>query len=334
MNSPTHNRIRVYIAGPLSSSGDRRQNVKRAMQAALELIRAGYSPLCPHLTDALDPTDSLGHETWIQVCLPWVRVSQAVLRLSGPSKGADRECEEADWLDIPVVRSIDELAEIPFIVECQQPSHPNRIYLVGAHSTGKTTLARWIARTYDLPLVTEVVRSILGEQELTLESMDGDIDAWDQFQRQVFPRQIEAESKHPDGFVSDRAFDNIAYAALKTRIAGEVFNSARYANYVHSLKQNARIFFVRPHPELIRADGVRTDLDLASVYRIDGMIQQLLETSGLNYVPVDSMNMRDRIRLVEAVLGTPRAKPCPSSRPPNAPAKAPTNSARNAMAPA
>ena len=37
---------------------------------------------------------------------------------------------------------------------------PGRVYLVGAHSTGKTTLARYIRDHYGLPMISEVARSV------------------------------------------------------------------------------------------------------------------------------------------------------------------------------
>jgi hypothetical protein len=36
-----------------------------------------------------------------------------------------------------------------------------RIYFVGAHATGKTTLARYVRDRYGLKLISEVARSIL-----------------------------------------------------------------------------------------------------------------------------------------------------------------------------
>ena len=36
----------------------------------------------------------------------------------------------------------------------------HRIYFVGAHSTGKTTLARWVRDRFDLPMIAEVGASI------------------------------------------------------------------------------------------------------------------------------------------------------------------------------
>ena len=32
----------------------------------------------------------------------------------------------------------------------------DRIYFVGAHSTGKTTMARWVRDRYGLPMIAEV----------------------------------------------------------------------------------------------------------------------------------------------------------------------------------
>lgn len=99
-------RHRVYVSGPLSSSGDREQNVRRAMQAGLDLINAGFAPLVPHLTHFMDGTDSLGHDTWLDVDLQWVRAADAVLRLPGESKGADIEVWHANDVSIPVYHSV------------------------------------------------------------------------------------------------------------------------------------------------------------------------------------------------------------------------------------
>lgn len=105
-------RLRIYISGPLST-GNRQENVKKACDCALELIKLGYSPYCPHLTDYLDPDDSLGHATWMECDLLWVEVSDAVLRLPGESKGADMEVAKAHEMGIPVYNSIEELQAKP-----------------------------------------------------------------------------------------------------------------------------------------------------------------------------------------------------------------------------
>ncbi|HEX7123227.1 MAG TPA: DUF4406 domain-containing protein [Gemmatimonadaceae bacterium] len=105
-------RIRVYISGPLSQ-GNRKQNVRNAIEAGRRLIEAGFSVFVPHLSHYMDETDELGHDTWVAVDLQWVAVSDAVLRLPGRSSGADAEVRHAQHLGIPVYHDIEELIANP-----------------------------------------------------------------------------------------------------------------------------------------------------------------------------------------------------------------------------
>ncbi|HIE70962.1 MAG TPA: hypothetical protein EYP98_12750 [Planctomycetes bacterium] len=81
---------------------------------------------------------------------------------------------------------------------------PLRIYLVGAHATGKTTLARWIRDRYHIPMIAEVARGVLAEMEEQLQTLRTDIDLVDRYQAAVFTRQIDAENAVDGSFVSDR----------------------------------------------------------------------------------------------------------------------------------
>jgi hypothetical protein len=123
-------RPRVYIAGPITR-GDLKHNVDQATAAFVALSKAGYAPLCPHWSVYAKPAISLPgpvgadpfvycratrngneemtHADWIGADLPWVEVSDAVLRLPGESTGADLEVEHAVKNCIPVFHSIDEL---------------------------------------------------------------------------------------------------------------------------------------------------------------------------------------------------------------------------------
>ena len=51
-----------------------------------------------------------------------------------------------------------------------------RIYFVGSHATGKTTLCRYVSRRYGLPMITEVARGVLAEMETSLDHLRADID--------------------------------------------------------------------------------------------------------------------------------------------------------------
>lgn len=178
---------------------------------------------------------------------------------------------------------------------------PFRIYLVGAHSTGKTTLARWVRDRYGIPMISEVARGVLAEMEAQLDGLRSNIDLIDHYQAQVFEKQIEAEAAQPGSFVSDRAFCNLAYACHHATILGRVASDARLPRYMQSVREGL-VFFLRPHRELIVEDGVRAGLAWEEVVRIDGMVKFMLEMFSVPYIPVESLSMQERVRLIERVL--------------------------------
>ena len=178
---------------------------------------------------------------------------------------------------------------------------PVRVYLVGAHATGKTTLARWIRDHYGLPMISEVARGVLAEMEARLESLRTDLDLVSDYQAQVFERQLEAERRLGGSFVSDRAFCNLAYAAQHSLLSSEVFSDRRLTRYMEEVRGGV-IFYLRPHRELLADDGVRERIDWEEVLRIDGMVKLMLEMFGVPYVPVACLSMQERARTVESVL--------------------------------
>jgi predicted ATPase len=185
---------------------------------------------------------------------------------------------------------------------------PPRIYLVGAHATGKTTLARWIRDRYGIPMISEVARGVLAEMEARLERLRTDLDLVNRYQAEVYLRQIEAEESQGGSFVSDRAFCNLAYAAHHATILAEVAADPRLARYMESVRRGV-VFFLRPHSSLLEDDGVRAGVEWEEVVRIDGMVKLMLEMFAVPYVPVASLSMQERVRLVERVLDLAGLRP-------------------------
>ncbi|MFT7464204.1 MAG: putative ATPase [Pseudohongiellaceae bacterium] len=176
-----------------------------------------------------------------------------------------------------------------------------RIYLVGAHSTGKTTLARWVRDAYGLPMISEVARGVLAEMEEHLDSIRSNIAVVDRYQREVFSRQVQAETEQTGSFVSDRAFCNLAYAAHHSTILGELARDPKMASYMQSVREGL-VFFVRPHRDLVTEDGVRAGVNWEEVVRIDGMVKFMLEWFSVPYIPMASLSMQERIRMIDRVL--------------------------------
>lgn len=179
-----------------------------------------------------------------------------------------------------------------------------KVYFVGAHSTGKTTCARYVSEKYNLPMITEVARMILSEKELHLDSLRYDMNLVDNYQELVFNRQIAEESKY-DSFVSDRSFDNLAYVAQHTRILPKLLHSQELHTYLETLRApDSFIFFVRPTRATLKADGVRENLSWEGVLSIDANVKFLLEMYGLRYFQINVENMQERVRFIDSVLST------------------------------
>lgn len=197
-----------------------------------------------------------------------------------------------------------------------------RIYIVGSHATGKTTLCRYISRRYGLPMITEVARAVLAEMEASFDALRTDMDLVAEYQTQVFARQMAVEKLHQGRFVSDRAFDNIAYAAEHTTIVADLLASQGFAEYMKWVAEGV-VFFLRPHPSLLREDGVRAGVSWDSVLRIDGMIKLLLEQHRLSYLPIESVSMQERVRAAEFVLARSGIPAVRSERPAAPPVEPP-----------
>lgn len=171
---------------------------------------------------------------------------------------------------------------------------PLRIYVCGAHSTGKTTLARHIARELGLPLINEVARQVIAEMELSFETLRVDVVRAGEYQREVFRRQMEVEERYPGGFVSDRTFDNLAYAARHSMVIPQLLDGdcMRYFGRV----RDSLVLFVRPHRECMVNDGYREQVEWDEINRIDGILDFLLAWQQIPSVGISELNMKDRLR--------------------------------------
>jgi nicotinamide riboside kinase len=180
-----------------------------------------------------------------------------------------------------------------------------KIYFVGAHAVGKSTLGRYVSQNYSLPFISETARMVLSEKELQIDQLRYDMNLVDQYEEEVFSRQLAEENKCPD-FVSDRsALDALAYTAQHTRVLTKLLNSSELPGYIERLKDpNSFIFFVRPSKATLKADGVREHLTWDGVIAIDAQVKFLLEMYGIRYFQINMDNMQERVRFIDAVLST------------------------------
>src|SRR5665647_1614978 len=150
-------------------------------------------------------------------------------------------------------------------------------------------------------MISEVARAVLAEMETGLDALRTDMDLVAEYQERVFARQVAVEKLHEGRFVSDRAFDNLAYVAEHTTNAGAMMNDQRFIDYMKWVREGI-VFFLRPHQSLLKDDGVRAGVSWDSVLRIDGMVKLMLEQHRISYLPIESVSMQERVRAVEFVL--------------------------------
>jgi len=178
-----------------------------------------------------------------------------------------------------------------------------KIFFCGAHGSGKTTLCRYVADKYKLPILPEAARAVLAEKELQLDSLRSNIDLVNSYQQSVFARQIAEEAKH-ESFVSDRSLiDCVAYSAAHSQIAHELFADKALTDYVKRLTQDKSvIFFVRPSKATLKNDGVRETISWDGVVAIDAMVKLLFNIFDIRYFQVNSDSMQERASMIDAVL--------------------------------
>ena len=109
--APRRNRVRVYIAGPMTNGTGAFFNMAKiheAIEAHFTLIKLGFVPLCPQLTvfgEFMQPND-VPYGQWLELDRCYIDDTDVVLRIEGESKGADSECDYARSIGKPVVHGL------------------------------------------------------------------------------------------------------------------------------------------------------------------------------------------------------------------------------------
>ena len=99
---------RIYIAGPYTQ-GDVAMNVRNAYETANRLADLGFAPFVPHATHFWHMLFPRPYAFWLELDNQFLPCCAGLLRLPGPSSGADKEVHLAQTLGIPVFMEIDKL---------------------------------------------------------------------------------------------------------------------------------------------------------------------------------------------------------------------------------
>lgn len=106
----------VYVAGPLGDKHLWNENTRRAIEWSDRLIALAPNVVTyvPHsYGPRYEEHSERGvreYEWWLHHCLQMVRRCDALLRVEGPSPGADREAALAHRIGLPVFHSVERAA--------------------------------------------------------------------------------------------------------------------------------------------------------------------------------------------------------------------------------
>lgn len=98
----------VYVAGPYTSP-DPVENTHTTVKVADELLAGGVAPIVPHLTLLWHAITPKPYDAWLELDRQHLARCDALLRIPGPSSGADAEVALAWELGIPVFDDVTSL---------------------------------------------------------------------------------------------------------------------------------------------------------------------------------------------------------------------------------
>jgi len=178
-----------------------------------------------------------------------------------------------------------------------------KVYLVGAHSTGKTTILNHISERFEVNVIKETAREIIQKYGGSLSEIRSNLDLSKKFQRDILQHQIQKEKRTDCPFVADRGLDILAYFAEYTKDLSNIIEKDYVKNYINSYKEDdVIVFFIRPHNDLIEEDGIRQDVSINDLYKMDGHIKFMFEYFDIDYISISDKHLNERVRAVETIL--------------------------------
>jgi len=144
---------------------------------------------------------------------------------------------------------------------------PKSIYLVGPHSTGKSTLTQALLQHYGpetTPVLYEIARSVLKKKNYSADTISSN--QCFQMQRDIFEAQFIAEKSLMDQetfFISDRnAVDPIVYTKMYSGNPDDwklLCNTPKWKKLRTEYKNqdNSLVVLMLPYPEFLVDDGTR-----------------------------------------------------------------------------
>lgn len=190
-------------------------------------------------------------------------------------------------------------------------SNIRAVYFTGASGTGKTTLAEYVEKNYGLARIPSASREVSAKLGITNDKGEFTVGTrqYAEFQMMVCRRQLELEKEQVVTYVSDRAFDHLAYSAVYGTNCRQIAALPEMKEYLERLTDGrSLVFHVRPTRDVQHHAKMQHQreqfLDWEDMHKVDGIIRYIAEVNGITTVPISCTSLLERRWLVDGHLKT------------------------------
>ncbi|XP_033105882.1 uncharacterized protein LOC117108095 [Anneissia japonica] len=182
-----------------------------------------------------------------------------------------------------------------------------RVFLCGAHSTGKTTLLHDVGKEVpDIKEESEIARRVLNqmspEERLKVVDYKNHPKDFEKLQRLILKRQCEVERENANNgkdYIANRGIDPIVYAALY--LGDDVKNTLLALPTTQECIQRYKtsfVFVIHPHKQCMKEDGERINPVFSELTRFTELLIQILDDLGIEYIPITVLDRSERCSIV------------------------------------
>ncbi|XP_011451573.3 uncharacterized protein [Magallana gigas] len=180
-----------------------------------------------------------------------------------------------------------------------------RIYISGAHSTGKTTVIHdLLPYLPGVRVEVETARRIINSHGWRRDDFhpDRSPELFEQLNREILLANIELEKENfvaQRGFLCDRCLDPMAY--MEMYLGPEALERAVHTEGLSDMiarLQTSVIFLIEPQPECISDDSVRLVSTLDELRAYSTHLKRLYARFHIPYVTVPMLDRQERVSFI------------------------------------
>ncbi|XP_028403013.1 uncharacterized protein LOC114525785 [Dendronephthya gigantea] len=187
-----------------------------------------------------------------------------------------------------------------------------RVFICGAHSSGKTTLLQslLVEPGHDFHVVNEIARKILAKNRWQAEDFNPKINpaTFYEFQLQILRAQWHSDvelCRQNTTYISDRGLDPIIYCKmyLGEEWFRKIMNTKEAEECIKRHKaSNTLTVIIRPHRECIQEDGTRMVPKMEELVKFTEIFLEFFKEYDIQYEIIEELCLDTRVALLKSFI--------------------------------